>query len=73
MFGIRIVTKKGLERIEQNAKNHAIAELVALLRQKDKIYLEPVTLVGDGQVVRDCVFLCAPLAIKKRRESIGAP
>jgi len=61
MFGIRIVTKRGLEKIRQDAKSEAFAEavveLVALLQRKDRIYLEPVTLVGNSQIVQDCAFL----------------
>lgn len=61
MFGIRVVTRKGLEKIKQDAKSQAFAEamveLVALLRCKDRIYLEPVTLVGHSQTVQDCAFL----------------
>jgi len=57
MLGLKIVTKSGLVRIEQNARNQALADLVELLREKDKIYLEPVTIVGDGQTIQDCVFL----------------
>jgi hypothetical protein len=56
MFGIKIVTKKELEKIESIAKNKAMAELIELLRKKDKIILEPMTLVGDHQIVKDCVF-----------------
>ena len=42
----------------------AIAEIKAILQQKDKIekmYFEPVTLLGHGgQTIQDCVFLGAP-------------
>jgi len=61
MFGIRVVTKKKLEKVKQDAKSQAFAEamveLVALLRHKDRIYLEPVTLVGHSQTVQNCAFL----------------
>lgn len=57
MFGIRIVTRKGLEKIKQDAENQAIVDLIALLQRKDRIYLEPVTLVGNDQMIQDCVFL----------------
>jgi hypothetical protein len=57
MFGLKLVTKKQLAEIEWMAKNKAVADLVELLRKKDKIFIEPVTLVGDNQVIRDCVFL----------------
>ena len=57
MFGIRIVTKKRLQEIEQAVADRAMAQLVELLRHKDRIYLEPVTLVGHSQIVQDCAFL----------------
>jgi len=70
MFGIRIVTKKRLARIKRDAKSEAFAEavveLVALLRRKDRIYLEPVTLIGDGLTIRDCVFLGTRCEIKDK-------
>jgi hypothetical protein len=56
MFGLQIITKKKLNEIERNAQNKAIAELVNLLRKKDKIYLEPVTMNGDNQTISDCIF-----------------
>lgn len=56
MFGIKIVTKKMFAEIERNAKNKAIAEIVELLRKKDKIILEPMTLIGDHQTITECVF-----------------
>lgn len=57
MFGIRIVTKKRLREIERVAEDRAVAQLVALLRRKDRIYLEPVTLVGHNSTIQDCAFL----------------
>ena len=57
MFGLKIVTKKGFREIETAANNKAVSELVTLLRKKDKIILEPMTLFGDGQQITDCVFL----------------
>jgi hypothetical protein len=57
MFGIKIVTKKGMAQIESNAKNQAIIELVELFKKKDKIFIEPVTLIGDNQNISNCAFL----------------
>lgn len=57
MFGIKILTKRGLAEIKRNAKNQAVVDLIALLKQKDKIYIEPVTLVGDNQTIGNCAFI----------------
>jgi len=57
LFGIHITTKRGLEAIEIAAHNAAVSHLVDLLRQSDKVHLEPVTLVGDNQVITNCMFL----------------
>jgi len=57
MFGLRIVTKKQLLKIESAARAEAIADLVTILKNKDRIFLAPVTLVGDNQAITDCAFL----------------
>jgi hypothetical protein len=57
IFGIKILTKKGLEKLEGEAFSRAVSELVGLLRKKDKIFLEPMTMVGDHQTVTNCAFL----------------
>jgi len=57
MFGIKILTKRGLAEIKNNAKNQAVVDLIALLKQKDKIYIEPITLIGDNQTLENCAFI----------------
>jgi len=57
LFGMILTTKKHHQRELRQAEDRALSGLVELLRKKDSIYLEPVTLIGDGQVITDCVFL----------------
>ncbi len=56
MFGLQIVTKKKLAQIKSDAEDKALSNLVELLKKKDKIFVEPVTMFGDHQKVTDCVF-----------------
>ena len=60
MFGIVIATKRRYRQELQRAEDRALSRLVSLLQKKDSIYLEPVTLVGNGQTITDCVFLGSP-------------
>jgi hypothetical protein len=46
-----------MAKITVDAEHKAVGDVVALLRKKDKIYLEPVTMVGDGQIISESVFL----------------
>jgi len=61
MFGIKILTKKkyqiSLKEAHEEGERHAMVKLVELLRQKDKIYLEPVTIIGSHEIVQNCAFL----------------
>jgi hypothetical protein len=57
MFGLQIVTKSRLAQIKIEAEIKAVYDLVALLKKKDKIFVEPVTLVGDKQKITNCAFL----------------
>lgn len=61
LLGIVITTRRQREKELQVAEDRALFGMVDLLRKKDKIYLEPVTLVGDRQIVVDNVFL-GPMA-----------
>jgi len=54
------IRKKKLERKLRDAKSEALWEFVNLLRTKDKVYLEPLTLVGDGHSIGNCVFFGSP-------------
>jgi len=56
-FGFTILTKSQLHEIKTNAQDRAVADLVSLLRKSDKIFLEPVTLIGDNQIIQYCTFL----------------
>ena len=51
------VTKKKMRQISREQHDQALAEFVQMLRKKDKIYLEPVTLVGDNQNIQNCMFI----------------
>lgn len=55
------ITRKKYEQriaeIDTKSQADAIKKLVDLLRNSDKIYLEPVTLIGDNQTIRNCTFL----------------
>lgn len=66
MFGIKLVTKKGFEKIKQDAQNKSLADLVELLLKKDRIFVEPLTLIGDYQTIRDCVFLSGGIVVKNK-------
>lgn len=61
LFGLYVVTRKQKKIDDFNtsilAKDEALREIVELLKQKDKIYLEKVILKGNGQTIKDCVFL----------------
>ena len=63
MFGLRIVTRRGLGRIRARAYNDALGDIVAMLRNRDAIYLEPVTLVGDYATIQNCAFLGEQVAL----------
>jgi len=69
MFGIRVITKQGLEKLEAAAKNQALADLIDLLRKADRIVLEPMTLVGDNQTIAHNVFLGTGLTIKSSAQA----
>ena len=57
MFGLKIVTKKKMREMNQNARNQALYTLITMLKDKDKIFLETVTLYGDNQTITNCAFL----------------
>jgi len=57
MFGLKLITQKQLAEINRSAYNEALANIIALLRNKDNIYLEPVTMEGSGQTITNCAFL----------------
>ena len=60
-----IVTKSKLEKITETirqteyeiAYHNAMREIVDILKQSDKIYLEPVNLVGNKATVWNSTFL----------------
>ena len=54
------IRKKKFESKLRDAKSEALWEFVNLLRTKDKIYLEPLTLVGDGHSIGNCAFFGTP-------------
>lgn len=60
IFGLLILTESDLRsttnEIRIEAENKAVRDLVDLLRQTDKIYLEPVTM-GENATIRNCTFL----------------
>jgi len=45
-----------LERIEKHAREEGLWNIVELLKKKNKIYISPVRLKGDGHVLNDSVF-----------------
>jgi len=57
IFGLKILTKKRFAEVERCAEAKALYDLIGLLRKADRIFLEPVILNGDNQIVSDCVFL----------------
>ena len=52
--------------IRREAHDEAIVEIIELLRKKDKIFLEPVTIVGSNQTITNCVFLGTGLRVKEK-------
>jgi hypothetical protein len=46
------------------AQVKAYDDLIAILRKADHVFLEPVTLEGDGQTISDCVFLGRPNGVR---------
>lgn len=65
----KIMWKSTWERERKNVRNEGYYDALNLIRttleNKDgKIYLEPLTLVGDSQTIKDCLFLdCHPQGI----------
>ena len=57
MFGLKIVTKRGLEKIKTEEYNKVLADVIELLREADKIILEPMTISGDGAIIQNNLFL----------------
>ena len=57
MFGLKIVTKRGLEKIKTEEYNKVLADVIELLRKKDKIILEPMAISGDGATIQNNLFL----------------
>jgi hypothetical protein len=68
MFGLQIVNKKKLEEIKASAKGDAFIELMNILRNKDKIFLDPVTLVGNNQTITNSVFFGNPVGLSIKHE-----
>jgi hypothetical protein len=64
MFGITIMTNKKraelMHGVKTQAESDTFNKMVWLLRQKDKIYLDPLTLWGDNQTVTNCAFFGNP-------------
>lgn len=60
MFGLKLVTKNGMEKIEQEARDKALREFIEILKCKNKIYLKPLTLKGDYQKISDNAFFGNP-------------
>ena len=54
------IRKKKFESKLKDAKSEALWEFVNLLRTKDKVYLESLTLVGDGHSIGNCAFFGSP-------------
>jgi hypothetical protein len=65
MFGLMILTKSKLEKITETireteyeiAYHNAMREIVDILKQSDKVYLEPVNIVGDKVALGNSTFL----------------
>lgn len=65
MLGFIILTKKKLEIITETirqteyeiAYHNAMSEIVDILKQSDKVYLEPVSVAGDKVVVKNSSFI----------------
>ena len=72
MFGLRIVTRKKLAEINDNARKDAIATMVDLLNKKDRIYTEPVTIYAPecGLKVTDSVFFGSPTGLTMKLEDM---
>ena len=55
-----IIRKKRLEQLlrsrHEDGKREGLWEIVGLLKKKDKIYLEPLTIAGDNQHICMCAF-----------------
>ena len=55
-----IIRKKRLERRLrskfEDGRREGLWEIVGLLKKKDKIYLEPITMIGDNQTLSDSVI-----------------
>jgi len=56
IFGFNITKATAYNKAMRDAKHEGLYEVVELLKKKDKIYLAPVNLKGDGHVISDCVF-----------------
>lgn len=68
IFGIQILTKRGQAKLEHDMKCRATGEMVEFLRNnKNKIILdpkiiddktisEPLTIIGNSQLVTNCIF-----------------
>ncbi len=69
IFGLKILTKKGQEKLKQDMKAQATTEMVEFLcNVEGKIILdpkevfskktisEPLTIIGNNQIVANCIF-----------------
>jgi hypothetical protein len=65
MFGLMIITKSKLEKITETirqteyeiAYHDAMREIVDILKQSDKVYLEPVNIIAKNASVENSTFL----------------
>lgn len=65
MFGLTILTKSKLEKITETireteyqiAYHNAMREIIDILKQSDKVYLEPVNVVAKNASVENSTFM----------------
>lgn len=60
MFGLKIIKKKTFEkeikRAEKNGEREGLWSIVDLLKKKDMIFLDEVTVKGKNSIIKDCAF-----------------
>lgn len=65
---LKRICRNYFREIREEEYNKALKDVMELLTSKDKIYTEPVTIIGDNALVKDCLFYDTSLRIEKGGE-----
>lgn len=70
ILGIVIIREQALEDMKQKAHRDAVANIIEVLRKKDSIYLEPVTMEQTSSIT-NCAFFGNPINLVGKLGNTG--